>query len=64
MMFEGAQGMMLDVDHGTYPFVTSSNTSAGSAAAGSGVVQMLLIQFLVLLKRIQHALVLDHFRLN
>ena len=37
MMFEGAQGMMLDVDHGTYPFVTSSNTSAGSAASGSGV---------------------------
>ena len=37
MMFEGAQGMMLDVDHGTYPFVTSSNTSAGAAASGSGV---------------------------
>lgn len=37
MMFEGAQGMMLDIDHGTYPFVTSSNTSAGSAACGSGV---------------------------
>ena len=37
MMFEGAQGMMLDVDHGTYPFVTSSNTSAGSASTGSGV---------------------------
>jgi len=37
MMFEGAQGMMLDIDHGTYPFVTSSNTSAGSAATGSGV---------------------------
>ena len=37
MMFEGAQGMMLDVDHGTYPFVTSSNTSAGAASAGSGV---------------------------
>ncbi len=37
MMFEGAQGMMLDVDHGTYPFVTSSTTSAGSAASGSGV---------------------------
>jgi len=37
MMFEGAQGMMLDIDHGTYPFVTSSNTSAGSAASGSGV---------------------------
>ncbi len=37
MMFEGAQGMMLDIDHGTYPYVTSSNTSAGSAASGSGV---------------------------
>jgi adenylosuccinate synthase len=37
MLFEGAQGAMLDVDHGTYPFVTSSNTVAGNAAAGSGV---------------------------
>jgi adenylosuccinate synthase len=37
MMFEGAQGMMLDIDHGTYPYVTSSNTSAGSASSGSGV---------------------------
>jgi len=37
MLFEGAQGAMLDVDHGTYPFVTSSNTAAGNAAAGSGV---------------------------
>lgn len=37
MMFEGAQGMMLDIDHGTYPYVTSSNTSAGYAAPGSGV---------------------------
>lgn len=37
MMFEGAQGMMLDVDHGTYPYVTSSTTSSGSAASGSGV---------------------------
>jgi adenylosuccinate synthase len=36
MLFEGAQGAMLDVDHGTYPFVTSSNTIAGSAALGSG----------------------------
>ena len=35
--FEGAQGAMLDVDHGTYPFVTSSNTLAGQAAAGTGV---------------------------
>jgi len=37
ILFEGAQGTMLDVDHGTYPFVTSSNTVAGQAAAGSGI---------------------------
>ncbi len=37
ILFEGAQGSLLDVDHGTYPFVTSSNTMAGSAAAGSGL---------------------------
>ena len=37
ILFEGAQGTMLDVDHGTYPFVTSSNTVAGAAAAGTGV---------------------------
>ena len=35
-MFEGAQGILLDVDHGTYPYVTSSNTVASSAATGSG----------------------------
>jgi adenylosuccinate synthase len=37
ILFEGAQGVLLDVDHGTYPFVTSSNVVAGQAAAGSGV---------------------------
>ncbi len=37
ILFEGAQGTMLDIDHGTYPFVTSSNTIAGQAAAGSGL---------------------------
>jgi adenylosuccinate synthase len=37
VLFEGAQGTFLDVDHGTYPFVTSSNTLAGAAAVGSGV---------------------------
>ena len=37
VLFEGAQAVMLDVDHGTYPFVTSSNTIAATAAAGSGV---------------------------
>ncbi len=36
ILYEGAQGIMLDVDYGTYPYVTSSNTLAGSAAAGSG----------------------------
>ncbi len=37
VLFEGAQGVLLDVDHGTYPYVTSSNTVAGHAAAGAGV---------------------------
>ncbi len=37
ILFEGAQGVLLDVDHGTYPFVTSSNTIAGTAAGGSGL---------------------------
>ncbi|HTY66518.1 MAG TPA: adenylosuccinate synthase [Alphaproteobacteria bacterium] len=37
ILFEGAQGTMLDIDHGTYPYVTSSNTVAGSAASGSGI---------------------------
>lgn len=36
IMFEGAQGTLLDIDHGTYPFVTSSNTTAGGVATGSG----------------------------
>ena len=42
ILFEGAQGTLLDVDHGTYPYVTSSNTVAGQAAAGSGVGPRLL----------------------
>jgi len=37
MIFEGAQGTLLDVDHGTYPYVTSSNTTAGAASIGSGL---------------------------
>jgi adenylosuccinate synthase len=37
ILFEGAQGTLLDIDHGTYPFVTSSNTVAGQASAGSGM---------------------------
>ena len=42
LLFEGAQGTLLDVDHGTYPYVTSSNCVAGAAAAGSGVGPQLL----------------------
>ncbi len=37
LMFEGAQGTLLDIDHGTYPFVTSSNTTAGGVATGAGI---------------------------
>jgi adenylosuccinate synthase len=37
VLFEGAQGTMLDLDHGTYPFITSSNTTAGGACTGSGI---------------------------
>ncbi|QSA99041.1 adenylosuccinate synthase [Methylococcus sp. EFPC2] len=37
ILFEGAQGAMLDIDHGTYPFVTSSNTTSGGAACGTGI---------------------------
>lgn len=37
LLFEGAQGAMLDIDQGTYPYVTSSTTTAGGAAAGSGM---------------------------
>src|SRR5260221_10718409 len=37
ILFEGAQGTFLDIDHGTYPFVTSSNTTSGGACTGSGV---------------------------
>jgi adenylosuccinate synthase len=42
LLFEGAQGSLLDVDHGTYPFVTSSNCVAGAAAAGAGVGPQML----------------------
>ena len=37
ILFEGAQGTFLDIDHGTYPYVTSSNTTAGGACTGTGV---------------------------
>ncbi|MEJ2343408.1 MAG: adenylosuccinate synthetase, partial [Gemmatimonadales bacterium] len=37
MLLEGAQGALLDIDHGTYPYVTSSSTTAGGAASGVGI---------------------------
>ncbi len=50
VLFEGAQGMMLDVDHGTYPFVTSSNTVSGSVCAGAGVAPSMLQQIIGICK--------------
>ena len=42
LLFEGAQGTLLDIDYGTYPFVTSSNCLAGAASAGAGVGPQML----------------------
>jgi len=50
LLFEGAQGALLDIDHGTYPFVTSSNCIAGAAAAGSGIGPRMLDYVLGIVK--------------
>ncbi|MFY9179363.1 MAG: adenylosuccinate synthase [Venatoribacter sp.] len=50
IMFEGAQGTLLDIDHGTYPYVTSSNTTAGGVATGSGVGPLYLDHILGITK--------------
>merc|ERR1712169_49195 len=50
IMFEGAQGTLLDIDHGTYPYVTSSNTTVGGVATGSGVGPLYLDQILGITK--------------
>ncbi|WP_425268191.1 adenylosuccinate synthetase, partial [Enterococcus faecalis] len=47
VLFEGAQGVMLDIDQGTYPFVTSSNPVAGGVTIGSALVHQKLIKWLV-----------------
>ena len=64
ILFEGAQGILLDVDHGTYPFVTSSNTVAASAATGPAVDQILSIMYLGLQRLIQPELEKGHFLQN
>lgn len=50
VLFEGAQGTLLDIDHGTYPFVTSSNTVAGNAAAGAGVAPRMIDRIMGIVK--------------
>lgn len=50
ILFEGAQGTHLDIDHGTYPFVTSSNTVAGNAAAGAGCAPQCLDRIVAIVK--------------
>jgi adenylosuccinate synthase len=50
ILFEGAQGSLLDIDHGTYPFVTSSNTLSGGASAGSGVAPWSLSRIIGIVK--------------
>ena len=50
VLFEGAEGTHLDIDHGTYPFVTSSNTVAGSASAGAGCTPRLFDRVVAIVK--------------
>ncbi len=53
ILYEGAQGSLLDIDHGTYPYVTSSNTTAGAVATGTGVVPLYLNEVLGIVKAYQ-----------
>src|SRR5205807_9828385 len=48
VLFEGAQGTLLDIDHGTYPYVTSSNTVACNAAVGAGIVLPAILSVVVI----------------
>ena len=64
ILFEGAQGTLLDVDHGTYPFVTSSTTTAGGAASGSGFAPTALNYVLGITKAYTTRVGSGPFRLN
>ena len=64
MLFEGAQGSLLDIDHGTYPFVTSSNTTAGGVATGSGLGPRYIDAISELPKPMQRASVQGRCQLN
>ena len=64
VLFEGAQGVMLDIDQGTYPFVTSSNPVAGGVTIGSGVGPSKINKLSVYVKPTQAVLVTDHSQLN
>ena len=60
ILFEGAQGSLLDIDHGTYPYVTSSNTTAGGAATGTGFGPLYLDYILGITKAYTTVLALAH----
>ena len=64
ILFEGAQGVMLDIDHGTYPFVTSSNTVAGAASVGSGLSVKKLGFILGIVKSYMTRVEVVHFHQN
>ena len=64
LLFEGAQGTLLDIDHGTYPFVTSSNTTAGAAATGTGLGPTDFDSVLGIVKAYTTGSGRGHFRLN
>ncbi len=63
VLFEGAQGVMLDIDHGTYPFVTSSNPIAGNVTVGTGVGPTFVSKVIGVCKA-YHVLVMVHSLLN
>ena len=64
VLFEGAQGVMLDIDHGTYPFVTSSNPVAGNVTVGTGVGPTSVSKVIGVCKSYTSRVVTVHSQLN